>query len=294
MKGRRRFVVVGAGRVGTAMAHLLQEKRERVAAVVSRSEASLKRASRYLEGVPLTTDLAEAAGGGDVFLLTTPDDLIADTCLDLASSGALGKGKRVVHMSGMLGLDVLAAAEEKGAAALSIHPLQAFADVRGAIRKIPGTVFAVTARAPGERAWAEKFVAALGGEPVILAEEDKRLYHLGAVMASNLLVALEHVAELIYQDIGMEGDRALKALAPLISGTVDNLKNLGSERALTGPVARGDAGVVRRHLETLEAGENEAMLKAYASLSLFALDLARSGLSMARADEIEELLRRHL
>ncbi len=134
----------------------------------------------------------------------------------------------------------------------------------------------------------------LEGDPVILAEEDKRLYHLGAVMASNLLVSLEHMAELIYQEIGMEGERALKALTPLIAGTVDNLRHLGTEKALTGPVARGDVGVIRRHLETLEAEENEAMLKAYASLSLFALDLARSGLSMARADEIEELLRKHL
>jgi predicted short-subunit dehydrogenase-like oxidoreductase (DUF2520 family) len=142
--------------------------------------------------------------------------------------------------------------------------------------------------------WAERLVRRLGGEPVLLAEKDKPRYHLGAVMASNLMVALEHMAELIYQDIGMEGERALKALTPLINGTVDNLRHLGTEKALTGPVARGDAGVIRRHLETLEREENEAMLKAYAALSLFALDLARANLSMARADEIEEILRRYL
>jgi predicted short-subunit dehydrogenase-like oxidoreductase (DUF2520 family) len=146
MKGRERFVIVGAGRVGTAMAHLLLEKGEKVAAVVSRSEASLKRASRYIKDVPLTTDLLGVAGQGDVYLLTTPDDLIADACLDLASCGALGPGRKVAHMSGLLGLEVLAAAEEQGAEVLSVHPLQTFADVPGAIKKIPGTVFAITGR----------------------------------------------------------------------------------------------------------------------------------------------------
>ncbi len=294
MKGKDRFIIVGAGRVGTAMAHLLQEKAEEVAAVVSRSEASLERAARYVSDVTLTTDLLEVANRGNVFLLTTPDDLIADACLDLASTGSLGPGIKVAHMSGMLGLDVLAAAEETGAAVLSIHPLQTFADVRMAIRKIPGTVFAITTRGREEEKWAERLVEKLEGEPVLLAEKDKPLYHLGAVVASNLMVALEHMAELIYQDIGLEGDRALKALTPLVTGTLDNLRHFGTEKALTGPVARGDIGVIRRHLETLEREENEAMLLAYASLSLFALDLARPNLSMARADELEELLRHYL
>lgn len=133
-------------------------------------------------------------------------------------------------------------------------------------------------------------VRKLGGDPVLLAEEDKTLYHIGAVVASNLLVALEHAAELIYQEIGLHEEKALKALMPLIEGTVRNLRRLGTEKALTGPVARGDIGVLRRHLECLEHEEREQLLKVYTSLSMFALDLAEAEVSKARCEEIEELL----
>ncbi len=294
MKGRDRFVIIGAGKVGTAIGHLLHEKGEEVTVVVSRSEESLKRSSTFLHDVIFTTDLLDAKGKGNNFLITTPDDLIADISLDLASMDIVKKGHRVVHMSGALGLDVLEACEERGAEVMSIHPLQTFADVRAAVRKIRGIAFAITARGERARGWAESLVRALGGEPVILAEEDKPLYHIGAVMACNLLVALEHIAELIYQDIGMEGNQALRALLPLITSTVDNLRHLGTEKSLTGPVARGDIGIIRRHLEVLEEKGTEAMMKAYVSLSLYALDLASGVLSKSRADEIEELLRHYL
>jgi predicted short-subunit dehydrogenase-like oxidoreductase (DUF2520 family) len=176
---------------------------------------------------------------------------------------------------------------------VSIHPLQTFADVKGAVKRIPGSVFAVTARDEGTGKWAKNLVVKLGGEPVSLAEKDKILYHIGAVVASNLLVALEHAAELIYQEIGMHQKKALKALMPLIAGTVENLRKHGTEKALTGPVARGDIGVIRRHLEYMDEQEREQLLRVYASLSMYALDLAEADISKARCEEIEELLRHY-
>lgn len=288
-----RFVVIGGGRVGTAVGYLLAQAGRSVAAVACRSEESLEKVREYLPHTYLTTDMVKAARKGNVLLLTTPDDLIADACVTLASAGVVKRGSYVVHMSGALGLDVLAAAEEAGAATASVHPLQTFADVRGAVRKIPGSVFAVTARDPRTGEWAEDLVRLLGGEPVRLEEENKVLYHLGAVLASNLLVALEHAAELLYQEIGMEGEKALKALLPLIEGTVSNLRRLGTERALTGPVARGDIGIIRRHLEKLEEEGREEHLHVYVALTRFALDLAEAHLSRSRSQEIAELLERY-
>ncbi len=285
-----RFAIIGGGRVGTAVAQILQREGERVVAVASRSDESLRSVAQHIKGAFLTTDVVEAGGKGNVIIITTPDDLIADTCLSLVSGKAVQKGDHIVHMSGALGLDVLEPAGELGAHMACVHPLQTFADVRGAVRNIPGSVFAVTARDSHTQAWAEKLVARLGGEPVPLAEENKTLYHIGAVVASNLLVALEHAAELVYQEIGLQHEKALKALMPLIEGTVKNLKRLGTEKALTGPVARGDIGVLRRHLECMQREEKERLLKVYTALSVFALDLAESDVSKARCEEIEELL----
>ncbi len=288
-----RFTIIGGGRVGTAVGRILQRKGERVVAVASRSDESLRTAGRHIKDALLTTDVVKAGRKGNALLITTPDDLIADVCLILASGEAVGRGDYVVHMSGALGLDVLEPAEELGARAACIHPLQTFADVRGAMRSIPGSVFAVTSRDADTQAWAEELVLKLGGEPVALAEKDKTLYHIGAVVASNLLVALEHAAELVYEEIGLQRESALKALMPLIEGTVQNLKRLGTEKALTGPVARGDIGVLRRHLESLERGEREQLLKVYTSLSMFALDLAEAEVSKARCEEMEELLQHY-
>lgn len=292
-KRGERFVIIGGGRVGTAVGHLLQRAGQEVAAVACRSGESLEKAREYLPGSYLTTDMVKAARKGNVILLTTPDDLIADAAVTLASAGVVKRGHRVVHMSGALGLDVLEPVEEAGASTASIHPLQTFADVRGAVKKMPGSVFAVTTRDPRTGEWAEELVRLLGGEPVRLEERHKVLYHLGAVMASNLLIALEHAAELVYQEIGMEGEKALRALLPLIEGTVSNLRRLGTERALTGPVARGDIGIIRRHLEKLGEEGRERHLQAYISLTRFALDLAEANLSRSRSQEIEELLERY-
>jgi len=279
--------------VGTAVGHILQKSGERVLAVASRSEESLEQAKEFVRDALFTSDVVKAGKKGNVMVITTPDDLIADTCLSLVSEEAVRKDDHMVHMSGALGLDVLEPAEKLGAKTVSIHPLQTFADVKGAVKRIPGSVFAVTARDDATREWAEKLVNKLGGKPVPLAEEDKILYHIGAVVACNLLVALEHAAELVYQEIGMHHEKALQALMPLISGTVENLKKHGTERALTGPMARGDIGVIRRHLECLEAGDREQLLRVYASLSMYALDLAEGDISKARCKEIEELLRRY-
>ncbi len=289
-----RFVIIGGGRVGTAVGRILQRKGAQVNAVASRSEESLAQVAKHIKGAVLTSDVVKAGRKGNAVIITTPDDLIADVCLTLVSGQAVKRGDRIVHMSGALGLDVLEPAEQLGARTASVHPLQTFADVRGAMKNIPGSVFAVTTRDDATRAWAEGLVRKLGGEPVPLAERDKTLYHIGAVVASNLLVALEHAAELVYQEIGMHREKALKALLPLIEGTVENLKRLGTERALTGPVARGDIGVLRRHLECLEREEREQLLKVYISLSMFALDLAEADVSRSRCEEIEELLGHYL
>ncbi|MDY6796908.1 MAG: Rossmann-like and DUF2520 domain-containing protein [Actinomycetota bacterium] len=293
-KRKDRFVIIGAGRVGTAVGHLLQKSGENVLAVASRSEQSLEQAGKFLESVVLTADVVKAGKKGNAIIIATPDDLIADTCLSLVSGGGVKKGDFIVHMSGALGLDVLRAAEDLGARTICIHPLQTFADVKGAVKRIPGSVFAVTARDESALKWAEDLVRRLKGEPVPLAEKDKILYHTGAVLACNLLVALEHAAELLYQEIGMHRDRALKALMPLVEGTVENLKKHGTEKALTGPVARGDIGVIRQHLDNMEREERDKLLKVYASLSLYALDLAEANMSKARCEEIEELLNHYL
>ena len=95
---------------------------------------------------------------------------------------------------------------------------------------------------------AQALVVEMGGEPVHVAEADRALYHAALAHASNHLVTLLGQSQQMLASIGIE-DPA-RYLGPLVRATVDNALASG-EGALTGPVARGDAGTLDAHLNAL-------------------------------------------
>ena len=262
--------VVGAGRVGTALAVLLQRAGHAVVAVSGRGR-SRERAARFLPDAPFVTP-DEAASRSEVLILAVPDDVVEPLCKALRPS--LGRGV-VVHLSGSLGLDPLAAAEEAGARALSIHPLQTFPTVEAALERLPGSAAAVTARTEDGFELGERLARDAGCRPFRLAEERKPLYHAAAVFASNYVTVLVALAERLFKAAGI-GD-PLPAFAPLSRAALDNALEMGPERGLTGPATRGDAGTLRRNLEALR-DEAPDLVPAYVELARAALELgARTG-----------------
>ena len=245
--------VVGAGRVGTALAVLLRRAGHAVVGASGR-ERTRERVERFLPGVPLVTS-SEAARRAEVILLAVPDDAIAEACADVA--GVLGPDHSVVHLSGALGLDGLAAAAATGAATLSMHPLQTFPGVAEAVERLPGSAVAVTAETEGARALGERLARDAGGRPFRLGDRWKPLYHAAAVFASNYLTAILGLAEEAFAGAGLEDPRS--AFGPLARASVENALALGAGPALTGPAARGDVGTIRRNLEALAEHLPEAV-----------------------------------
>ncbi len=286
------YCIIGAGRVGTALGHLLKDAGEQVVTVAAITEESREGAERFIPGARITSDIVEAATPANTIFITVPDDAILEVAGALTDAGAVQPGDRVVHVSGALGLDVLEPAREAGAEVLALHPLQTFVDVEAAIARIPNSVFAITAADEAGRSWARGLVAQLGGRSLDLRPEDKSLYHAGAVFACNLFLAVEQIAQDLLVSVGMREEEARESLLPLVEGTLDNMRRLGPARALTGPVARGDIGVVRDHLAALRGGAPE-VLAAYVSLSLVALRMA-SDVPAERAAELEVLLHEYL
>ncbi len=267
----RPIAIIGAGIVGTAVGATLQSRGYRIAAVAAKTEASLERAAAYLEA-RATNDIAEAARLGDLIFITTSDDSIKVVCEDIGAQGGFSVDDIVFHMSGALPLDALAAAERYGARIGCVHPMQTFATVESAIERLPGSVFGVTAE--GEALTeADEIIAALGGEKVMVKDEDKAVYHAAACVVSNYLVSLVHLGKDLYGEIGIEEDMALKAFAPLLVGTVANIECFGPAAALTGPIARGDVGTVARHLEALRRTAEWA-LPAYREMGLYTIRVA--------------------
>jgi predicted short-subunit dehydrogenase-like oxidoreductase (DUF2520 family) len=241
--------ILGLGKVGTAVGYLLKSAGYRIAAVAGRTLPGLSAGISYTGGQAFT-DTAEAASRADCILITTGDDAIASVCDDISQKGAVTAGKKVIHMSGAGGLELLAPARAAGAFIASIHPLQSFAHVDGAIKSIPGSTFGITADSE-IRDWAWQLVKDLGGRPFFIGDEDKPLYHAAACLASNYLTTLMHTVEEIYKSLGMEQAQALEAFWPLVKGTLNNIETRGSIQALTGPISRGDIGTVAKHLTAL-------------------------------------------
>jgi predicted short-subunit dehydrogenase-like oxidoreductase (DUF2520 family) len=271
--------VVGAGRVGTALAVLLQRAGHRIVAV-SGGEATYGRAARYLPGVPVFP-AENTALAAEVVVLATPDAAIEPICTALAMAGVLGPDRALVHLSGATGLDALGTAEAGGAAVLSVHPLMTCPDVEAAIARIPGSAFAVTARSPLAFQLGERLALDVGGRPFALEDEMKPLYHAAAVLASNDLVALTALAVSLAEEAGVPDP--LEALAPLQRATLENVLAVGPEAALTGPAVRGDDVTVERNLRALAEHAPHAV-RAYVALAEIALELAvGSGRLDARA-----------
>jgi predicted short-subunit dehydrogenase-like oxidoreductase (DUF2520 family) len=232
--------VVGAGRVGAVLGAALAAAGHRVAAVAAVSAASRERAARLLPGAAVLPADEVARAATDLLLLAVPDDALGAVVTGLARTGALRPGQVVAHTSGAHGLAVLGDVE-----GLALHPAMTFTGTDGDLARLPGIAWGVTAR---DRAFATRLVADLGGVPEWIAEDARPLYHAALAHGANHLVTLVNEAADLLRSAGVERPGAV--LSPLLHAALDNALRLG-DTALTGPVSRGDAGTVRKHLERI-------------------------------------------
>jgi predicted short-subunit dehydrogenase-like oxidoreductase (DUF2520 family) len=282
--------ILGLGKVGTAVGFLLRKAGYRIVAVASRSNASLNQGIVYTGGKPYL-NFSTAAFAANCIIITTSDDAIAHVCKKISSEKGIRPGDKVIHMSGAGGLDLLESAQDAGAHVACIHPLQSFADVESAVRNIPGSTFGITA-ADEIKEWSVQVVSDLGGVPFFIVDADKPLYHAAACIASNYLTTLIHMVEEIYQSLGLSREDTIRTIWPLVMGTIANIETKGTAQALTGPVARGDVGTIKKHLEALHRSL-PALLAAYEALGVLTCDLGlrKNTLSPETAQEINELLK---
>lgn len=291
VRAMRSLVIIGAGKVGTALAALLKRKGYRVQGIASRSLSSAQAATDYLGGgVPVSTSPWELTPEADLVFVTTPDDAIAQVAEEVASREGFRPGQVVAHTSGALPSSILEPAKAQGAWIGSLHPLQSFADPRMAEEVLPRSTFCLEGDPEAVKALG-KVVEAIGGEAFTIPTAKKPLYHAAAVLASNFFVTLLYASGGLYEAMGLDWSTAWRTLRPLVEGTFRNVDALGPVRALTGPVARGDVGVVRDHLEALRALP-ETYLDLYRGVCRMTVEVAlkKGTLSPEAAEEILRLL----
>ena len=270
--------VIGAGRVGSVLAAALGRAGHEVVAVSAVSDASVRRIARNLPGVPLLPP-DQVIAAADLVLLTVPDDALPALVSGLASTGAPVRGRLLAHASGRHGLAVLEPAVRQGALPLALHPVMTFTGRPDDIDKLAGISFGVTAP-ESLRPAAEALVVEMGGEPVIIAEQSRDLYHAALASAANHLVTLVVQAGDLLRQAGVADPGRM--LGPLLSAALDNALRLG-DAALTVPVARGDADTVASHIRALRAASPEAVA-AYVALARLTADRALAAGSLAAPD----------
>ncbi|MFC1925403.1 Rossmann-like and DUF2520 domain-containing protein [Chloroflexota bacterium] len=261
---------IGAGTVGTALAVRLKEKGYAVTCVASRTLASAERLAGMVEGCHVHDNNQAVAEAVEMIFITTSDDAIAS----VAAQVKWRHGQSVAHCSGADSLDILNPAAEAGARTGAFHPLQTFASITHAIENIPGSTFALEAEEP-LMSTLKEIALALDGNPIELKPGDKVIYHTAAVLACNYLVTLVKMATDLWQTFDVPPAEATRALLPLLRGTINNLDNVGLPDCLTGPIARGDLGTVKKHLTALEATAPE-LLSAYRELGRQTVPIARA------------------
>jgi predicted short-subunit dehydrogenase-like oxidoreductase (DUF2520 family) len=283
------FAIIGAGKVGSAIGCLLKNAGYPIVSIADLSGRNARRGMKYT-GAKIYKDVVEAAAQAPNILIATPDDAILSVCAEISEGGAVKKGNRVVHLSGAGGLDLLEPARRLGAHVAGIHPLQTFADVESAIRNIRGSAFGVTAD-DEIRNWAFQIVDDIGGIPFSISEAEKPLYHAAACMASNYLITLIHIVENIYLSLGLDQEAALRAFWPLVEGTMQNIKTGGCVNSLTGPISRGDAGTIRKHLDVLKTKAPHVM-DFYRTMGILTVDIVekKGTLSEDKAGLLKSIL----
>jgi len=234
--------VVGAGRVGAVLGAALAAAGHRVVATAAVSAASRRRAALLLPGAEVRPADEVAGAARDLLLLAVPDDALPGVVTGLVTTGALERGTTVAHTSGAHGVGVLG-----DVPGMALHPAMTFTGEATDLNRLPGISWGVTAT---DRAFATRLVADLGGVPEWIDEQSRPLYHAALAHGANHLVTLVNEAADLLRAAGVEQPR--KVLAPLLRAALDNTLRLG-EDALTGPVSRGDAGTVRKHLDRMPA-----------------------------------------
>ena len=248
MAAKPRIAIVGAGKVGGALAVSLRRAGYSIDAIVTRpGSASLRRASRLAGQLRSRAVISGARFKADVIWFCVPDGEIASAAQSLA---LLIRGQPTValHSSGLLSSDQLDVLRRSGANVASVHPLMSF--VPGSRPSLAGVSFAMEGDAAAVR-MAKRIVKDLRGEPFVIRKKDKAAYHAWATFASPLLTALLATTERVAVTAGVKAKIARQRVMPIVSQTVVNYATLGASASFSGPFVRGDVKTIGQHLRAL-------------------------------------------
>lgn len=281
-----RIGFMGAGRAAKAFGLYLADKNQEVTGYYSRTSQSALDAAALTQTKAFGT-LTQLLETSDCIGILTGDDQLETAAAQLAEALQQPLAQREVklffHMSGSRTSEVLYPLKNLGHHCISLHPLQTLNDPILARTLLKQCYF--TVEGPSSTL-ADQLIAVIDGPVMRINPEQKVLYHAAACMASNYLYTLAKEAQRVMVSAGFEPEAGLKALLPLMQGSLESLSYQMPEDALTGPIARGDAKTVAAHLDALKS--EAELYQYYKQMGLATLQLASSK-KLNNASEIQIL-----
>ena len=257
---------IGAGKVGISLGRYLKENGQHITGYYSRNPISAKEAANFTQSKYYETK-NQLVDESEVLFLTVPDGQIRSVWEEIKTLPIAGK--IICHCSGALSSAVFSEIDQCHAFGYSIHPLFAISDKFHSYKELSQTLFTIEGSSEKLEEMKGLFLSCKNKIEVIDASV-KSKYHAAAVVASNLVVALNEMAQNMLVDCGFSREHAVEAIAPLFLGNATKVVQEGVENALTGPVERCDVETVEKHLRQLEGQEKQI----YELLSLQAVAIA--------------------
>lgn len=250
---------IGAGKVGQSFAIFLHGQEQKISGFYSRHIEKSQEISEII-GCKLFTNLYELVDASDMIAITVNDDQISNVADEIYSLDMDLSHKYFFHMSGVYSSDLL---KKLSSHVFSLHPLKAFPKVEGSRKHFAEIYFSIE----HADAFISKWLSDLALNVFNIKADQKTRYHAAAVILSNYLVAIVDYGLKQMEAIGVDEELARQAMWPLIQDTLANVEKLGTHKALTGPIARGDVETVKRHLESFDNG-NDLLYRALGSYTL--------------------------
>jgi len=241
-----RIALFGPGRAGTAVCLAARRAGHTVVSVTGRRPEATNAAAVLLASTALTP--RDPITDADLLIIAVRDDAIESVAAEIDPNAPA-----VVHLSGAVGLQALRSLAERGVRVGSLHPLQTLPDPQTGAEALSGSWMAVTTSSAELRTELEVLARSIGAVPFALADDNKALYHAAAAAAANFPLAVLTMAKALEEKAGVPWEAA----RPLVEAVVANAFDIGPRAALTGPVARGDVGTVRRQLSAVAAAAPE-------------------------------------
>ncbi len=284
------FNLIGPGKVGKTLGFLLTRKAGlTLNNILSRSPSSSKEAQTFIDAGKVISKYEEL-NSADVYLLSVSDDQLPEVVTKISEQNIVRPSNIIFHCSGSLSSEILQPLQQQGALIASIHPIKSFGVPEKNISNFEGTVCTIEGDTLACSFLKEHFTQ-LGAKVFQILAKNKMLYHAAFVFSCNYFVGIVDIALQLLEKSGIAAEDGYEMLEPLIFGSWQNIKAVGTANALTGPIARGDSELVKKQLAKLNI-ENEALGDLYKALGKITLEVAKKNnkLTTNEINDLQEVL----